>query len=120
MRQRRRNLEEAQAELFNAKLSRLQTSSALQSMAVQKAQRAVYEVEEKLGRLKKWERELENLTNPLMKPVEQLQGFLATDLTDAVNYLSKIVQTLDEYVATHASPVPGDNLPSTGGAEEAA
>ena len=57
-RQRRRKLEEAQAELFSARMSTIQGSSTLQTMAVQKTQRAVQEAEQKIARLKKWDREL--------------------------------------------------------------
>jgi chromosome segregation ATPase len=96
-RRRRRKLEEAQAELFNARLSTLQDSSILQHMAVQQTQRAVQEAEHKLARLKKWDRELENLADPLVKPVNQLQGFLAADMAKAVAYLTQVVQTLEAY-----------------------
>jgi len=73
---RGRKLEEARAELFNAKLSQFQESTALQLMAVQRAERAAREAEAKLALLKKWDRELENRTDPLVKQVTQLHGFL--------------------------------------------
>src|SRR5882762_10266470 len=76
IRQRRRKLEEAQAELFNAKLSVVQYSTILPQMAVQKAQQAVQEAEQKLAALKKWERDLEIQSNPLVKQGDQLKGFL--------------------------------------------
>ena len=97
LRRRRRRLEEAQAELLNARLSTLQVSSSAQQFAVQGAHRAVHEAEEKLALLKKWERELENWTDPLLKPVGQLQGFLATDINKAVAYLAQSIQALAAY-----------------------
>lgn len=97
LRRRRRKLEEARAELFNAKLSTLQDSSILQHMQAQKARRAVEEAEQKLAALKKWERELENLAEPLLKPVGQLQGFLATDMGRGVAALTQIIQALETY-----------------------
>ncbi len=97
IRRRRRRLEEAQAELLNARLSTLQISSSAQQLAVQRTQRAVHEAEEKLALLKKWDRELENLTDPLLKPVSQLQGFLATDMNKAVAYLAQSIQALAAY-----------------------
>jgi hypothetical protein len=109
-RQRQRRLEEAQAELFNARLSTLQESTILQTMAVQKNQRAIQETEHKLERLKKWDRDLENLAGPLLKPVDQLRGFLATDMAKAVAYLNQAIQALEAYkkVATPAAPgAPG-------------
>jgi hypothetical protein len=110
-----RRLEEAQAELFNARLSTLQESTILQTMAVQKNQLAVQEIERKLGLLKKWDRELENLAGPLLKPVDQLRGFLATDMAKAVAYLNQAIQALEAYkkVAPPAAPNATANDPKT-------
>jgi hypothetical protein len=109
-RQRQRRLEEAQAELFNARLSTLQETTILQTMAVQKTQRAVQETEQKLGSLKKWDRELDNLAGPLLKPVGQLRGFLTTDMAKAVAFLNQAIRALEAY--QKVSPTPGDASPS--------
>src|SRR5487761_2023296 len=108
---RRRRLEEAQAELFNARLSRLQESSSLQQMVTQRAQQAVQESEQKLAFLKKWDRDLENQAEPLIKQVDQLQGFLANDLARAVTYLTQIIQTLEAYTEVLPSSPPAATLP---------
>jgi hypothetical protein len=97
LRLRGRRLEEANQELFNAKLSQFNESTALHLMAVQRTQRAVQEAEARRGVLKKWDRELENRAAPLMKQMEQLQGFLATDMTRAVAYLDRALKALDAY-----------------------
>jgi chromosome segregation ATPase len=96
-RQRQRRMEEAQAELFNARLSLLQESTILQHMAAQRTQQAVHESEQKLKYLKKWDRELENQAEPLVKQVAQLQSFLSNDMTRAVTYLAQVIQTLEAY-----------------------
>ena len=108
---RRRRLEEAQAELFNARLSRLQESSSLQQMVTQRAQQAVQESEQKLAFLKKWDRDLENQAEPLIKQVDQLQGFLANDLARAVTYLTQIIQTLEAYTEVLPPSPPAATLP---------
>ena len=115
-RQRRRRLEEAQAELFNARLSTLQESTILQTMAVQKNQRAIQETERKLGRLEKWDRELENLAGPLLKPVDQLRGFLATDMAKAVSYLNQAIAALEAYQKVAPPAAPGAGGASAGDA----
>ena len=97
LRLRNRRLEEARAELLNAKISQFQQNTTLPHMAVQRAQQAVKEVEAKLAVLKKWDREMESRTAPLTKQVEQLHGFLTTDMARAVAYLAQIVKTLDAY-----------------------
>jgi septal ring factor EnvC (AmiA/AmiB activator) len=97
LRLRSRKLEEARAELFNATLSKLQESTALKQMEVQRADRAVRESEAKLKMIRKWNRELENRTGPLIKQSEQFQSFLAADMTQAVAYLDRVLHALEAY-----------------------
>jgi hypothetical protein len=97
LRRRSLKLQEAQAELFSARLSKFHGSTSLQLMAVQRAQRAFREAEEKLASLKKWGRELENLSEPLVKQVSQFHGFLSTDMGRAVAYLAQAVRALEAY-----------------------
>jgi len=97
LRKRGLKLEEAKQELFNAALSQLQQATALQHMAVQRAQREVGEAREKLTTLKKWERGLEDRTAPMVKQVEEFQGFLTVDMGKAVTQLIQIIKALDAY-----------------------
>jgi cob(I)alamin adenosyltransferase len=108
LRLRRRKLEEAQTELFSAKLSRFSQSSTLQTMAVQRARLAVEEAERKLAAIKKWARELDTRAGPMLKQVEQLQGYLAAEMGNAVFFLIQIIQTLAAYrdVLPGNSPAP--------------
>jgi hypothetical protein len=96
---RGRKLEEARAELFTATLSKLQAASSLHHMAVQRAERAVRESEGKLGVVKKWSRELEERTGPLVKQTEQFQTYLATDMARAVAYLDDAIRALEAYTS---------------------
>ena len=80
-------------------------------MAVQRAQRAVQQVEDKLRLLKKWDRELENRSEPLLKLVEQLHGYLSTDMVRATAFLTEVIKTLQAYAevqvrAPSAAPIP--------------
>ena len=74
------------------------------------------EAEAKLAVLKKWDRELENRTDPLVKQVTQLHGFLTTDMGRAVAYLAQVVKALEAYadVAT-----PGNSTGLTATADKA-
>jgi hypothetical protein len=99
---RARKQEEAHAELFRARLSQFQDSTTLQQMAVHRADRALREAEAKLAVLKKWDRELENRTDPLVKMLTQMHGFLITDMAQAVAYLAQVVKTLEAYAAVAA------------------
>ncbi|MGA2684365.1 MAG: hypothetical protein ABSF51_04875 [Verrucomicrobiota bacterium] len=107
LRQRSLKLEEARQELFNAALSHLQEATALQHMAVQRAQRAVREAEEKLDLLKKWGRALEDRTAPMVKQVEEFHGFLTIDMGRAVAQLVQIVKALDAYSKVGGSSQEG-------------
>ena len=97
LRVRGRKLEEAKGELFNARLSDFQESTSLQQMAVSRWQRAVREAEGKMAMLKKWDRELENRSEPLVKQAEQFQTFLTIEMPKAIAYLAQAVKTLDAY-----------------------
>ena len=119
---RYRKLEEARAELFSAQLSQFHESTALCLMAVQRAERANREAEAKMAVLKKWDRELENRTDPLVKQVTQFHSFLTTDMQRAVAYLDQVVKTLEAYAGI---PSPGaataaarTEIKTTGGEEK--
>ena len=107
MKVRARELERAQAELFSARLSKIQQVSAAQQMAVQRAHRAIREAEEKTRVLKKWSRELENRSEPMVKEIEQLHGYLTTDMGRAVAYLNEIIKSLQAYTDTRSSGLSG-------------
>jgi len=99
MEQRRctRRLEDAKQELFTATMSRMGDTASFQQMAVQRAQRDLRTVEEKMLILKKWDRELDNRASPLVKQMEQLQGFLTVDMERAVAYLDQALSALAAY-----------------------
>jgi hypothetical protein len=105
LRLRERKLEEARNELSTARLSSLKTGSSVQLVAVQRAERAVREAEAKLIVIKKWDRELENKSEPLLKQTNQLHNFLTTEMPGAVEQLGQIVALLEAYA--DVNPAPG-------------
>lgn len=107
-RSRSRKLEDARQELFTAAMSRMGDAASFQQLAVQRAQRELHAVEEKLTVLKKWDRELDNRTAPLVKQMEQLHGFLTVEMERAVAYLDQAIQALDAYRDV-ASPRSGSS-----------
>ncbi|MGO8767068.1 MAG: hypothetical protein ACLQSR_18285 [Limisphaerales bacterium] len=110
LRARAKGLEQAKQELFTARMSAFQETTALLQMAVRRAERAVQEAEEKLKLLKRWDRELDNRSAPLLKEVEQLQGFLTADMPRAVASLAETVKILDAYTGATA-PRPEEKAP---------
>jgi len=111
LRRATRQLEEAESALFSARLSKVQEVSAAQQAAVQKARRAMAEAEEKLRRLKQWDREYENQTQPLLKRQEKLSNLLAVDVPNAVAHLSEVIDTLEKYASIIA---PGEGSVAEG------
>ncbi len=95
--QKARNLEEAQAALFSAKMSNLREVSTAEQMAVVKARRAAEEVEMKLRVLKRWDRDFDSSTEPINRQLEKLQAILNDDLVKAVAYLTQTLTTLHAY-----------------------
>jgi chromosome segregation ATPase len=100
---RSKKLEQAQQELFTARISDFQETTSLLQMTVNRAQRAVRDAEEKLQRLKRWGRELDNRSAPLLKEIEQLHSFLTSEMPRAVAYLGQVVRTLDAYADAGAA-----------------
>jgi hypothetical protein len=92
-----RKLEDAKQELFTATMSRMGDAASFQQMAVHRAQSELRAIEEKLVVLKKWDRELDNRTAPLVKQMEQLHGFLSVEMERAVAYLDQTLRALDAY-----------------------
>lgn len=114
LRARKFKLEEAQNELFTARLSKIsRTVSPVLIMAVQRAERAVHEAEVKIKLIKKWDRELENQAEPMVKQIDQLQGFLTAEMPGAVAYLTQIIKTLEAYA--DAKPAPRSQSTGDGG-----
>jgi len=94
---RGRRLEDAKQELFNVSMSRMNEARSFQLMAVQRAQRDVQAVEDKLVVIKKWGRELDDRSAPLVKQMEQLHGFLGVEMEKAVAYLDQALKALAAY-----------------------
>ncbi len=116
-RKRLRKLDEAKADLFSSKLSKMREVGMAQQAAVLKAKRALDEAEAKLKVIKQWDRDYENKTAPLVKQMEKLQTLLSGDLPLAVAYLTQMLDTLEAY-ATIAAPSEAPTPLPMGGAKE--
>jgi hypothetical protein len=113
VRRRHKALEQAQSELFSARLSNLRKESAAEVMAVHRARRLLDEAQTKLLVLKRWLREFDAAAQPLVKQMEKLHTILANDMVKAVAYLTQAVNTLDAYAGMTAPTL--DAAPSGAG-----
>ena len=119
MRLRARKLEEAQAALFSAKLSKFQEAGPLEQMMVQRAKRALDEADAKMRTVRQWSKLFDNRVDPLVKQVEKLHTVLAKDMVQAVAYLTQAINALDKYTGTMATPASDLPAETPEAAEEA-
>jgi hypothetical protein len=115
LRIRRKKLEQVQAELLSARMSRMQTPGSAQMLAVRKARDAVREAEGKVAALKHWDRELENRTEPLIRQISGLEHALVSDLPKAIAYLTQVLKSLEAY-AEASAPRSRPSTPPPSGA----
>jgi hypothetical protein len=97
VRQRTRQLQDAQQALFSAQLARLREATDAEQMAVHKAKRALEQAEAKLRIVKRWGRDFDSRVGPPAKQLDHLRDLLTNDLPRAAVFLAQAVQTLDAY-----------------------
>lgn len=109
LRRRQKVLQEAQAELFGAKLSPLRDETAKHQEDVRRARRAVEEAEVKLRNVKKWTRDYDSVVEPMTKRLDGLRFFLDHDMVKALAFLVQAQRTLEGYTEIpleSSEPVP--------------
>jgi chromosome segregation ATPase len=104
IRKRQKKLQEAEAELFGAKLSPLRDQTAKQQEDVRRARRALAEAEEKLRNVKKWLRDYDSTVEPMTKRLEGLRFFLDHDMIKALAFLVQAQRTLEGYAEVRPEP----------------
>lgn len=109
LRRRTKVLENAQQELFSARIGNMREAPTDKVMAVTRAKRAFDEAQEVLARIKKWNRQYDQEVGPHAKEVEKLRTFLATDLKQAIALLAETLRALEAYAERAplaTTPVP--------------
>lgn len=119
IRKRRRKVDEAQQELYSAKLATFTNSTTIQEAAVVKTRRSMREAEEKLRELKFWIRNFDSHVEPLARKLENLRQYLGNDMPKAVSYLTQTQKTLESY-AEVAAPRDITQEPKTPAVDPAA
>ena len=103
-RRRSRVLEQAEQELYSARMSSLRDDKTAQQMAVNKARRAVAEAEEKLAVLERWRLSYDAKVGALAKQLESLHDTLSRRMPQAAVSLSNSIRHLQDYAEVHAPP----------------
>lgn len=97
VRRRMRALEQAEQELYSARLIDLRRDKSAQQMAVNKARRALEEAQEKLALIKRWRQAYDARVEALAKQLEGLQDTLARQMPKGVVSLSNTIRYLQDY-----------------------
>jgi len=120
-RRRLRILEQAQQELYSARLSTMRQDKSAQQLAVKKAQRMVTEAEEKLAVIKRWRQAYDARVEALAKQLETLHDTLSRTLPKGVVSLGNTVRNLQDYAEVHAPrPAAGSGTDSATTSSEGA
>jgi len=113
-----RELEQAQQELFSARLSGLLDSSVNQQVAVQKLRRAIRDGEDKAKTVKQWQRQYDTRIEMPARQAEKLRHFLEHDLSKAIAFLSEAIKNIAAYAELRLGTAPA--TPPTAPPETAA
>jgi DNA repair exonuclease SbcCD ATPase subunit len=131
IRRRAKALDQAQQELRNAQLGGNQEAAVqTRQAAVNRARQAMAEAEDKLRRVRKWNQNYDNTSDPMVKRLDNLRQFVSDELPKAVAHLRNVQKVLEAYADTDApdsgsgaaaAPAPGQEAEpaQTGGAAPA-
>lgn len=126
MKARGKKLERAKAEMFSVSMSKFQEVGAAQQLALHRAKEAHEEAQKKIALLKKWDHELDNRAEPLIKQVDQFLSFVSTELPRAIAYLTQAIKALEAYaevrmggVSDAGAPTKADESPAADSSSEA-
>jgi hypothetical protein len=112
IKQKTRELEEAQQELFSAQLSGLRDASYAQQAAVQKCRRAIRDAEDRVKLVKQWQRQFDQRVESPARQVEKLRHTLSNDLGQAVFWLNEATKTLTDYAELSPGGSPAAPSPA--------
>jgi hypothetical protein len=115
MKLRLKQLEQAEAEFYNARITRPNENHASHKMAVAKAQRRIEEAEEKLQVLKRWRLQFDNRATPLLRRLDPAFFLVGTHLPKGVHTLGESIKALQDYAEKFSATKPA--APTTDGEE---
>jgi hypothetical protein len=104
-----RELEQRQQELFTARVSVMDDPVDVKQAAARKARQALRDAEEKLSRVRQWNRSFDQRVETPARQVEKLRHIVDKDLAHGVVFLAETLKTLSAY----AEPSPTASVPRT-------
>lgn len=101
---RTKQLEQAEAEYYNATITRPDENHAFHKMAVAKAKRRVEEAEEKVRVLKHWRQQFDNRATPLLRRLDPAFFMVGQHLPKGVHSLAESIKALQDYAEKAPAP----------------
>lgn len=115
MKLRVKQLDQAEAEYYNARITRPTENHASHKMAVARAKQRIVEAEEKLAVLKRWRMRFDNRVTPLLRQLDPAFHLVGTHLPKGVHTLGESIKALQAYA--EKTPAPKPAAPAAGGEE---
>lgn len=106
MKLRTKQLEQVEAEFYNARITRPTESHAFHKMAVAKARRRVEEAEEKLRVLKQWRQHFDTRVTPLLRQLDPMFFVISRRLPEGIHSLTESIKALQSYAEKSAPAKP--------------
>jgi chromosome segregation ATPase len=117
MKMRVKQLEQAEAEYYNARITRPTESHSYHKMAVAAARRRIVEAEDKLHAIKRWRSHYDNQVTPLLRQLDPAFFLVSLHLPKGIHALAESVKALQAYAEKGPAPKPVvDSGPMEGGA----
>lgn len=121
LKQRTKELEQVEAEFYNATITRPKESHAFHKMAVLKAKRRLEEAEQKMLVLKKWRQTFDNRVTPLVRQLDPMFFLVGRHLPKGIHSLGESIKALQAYAekgpaATSPPPAIATETTAEGGA----
>jgi len=114
IRRRRKVLEQAEADLYSARLTGMQESAAVKRAAVNKARHALEEAETRLKNVKRWNQRFGTEADQLLKRLEPLRQIVDHDMPDGISFLVEAQKSLQAYTDVRLA----DSAPTASPASE--
>ncbi|HUB68270.1 MAG TPA: hypothetical protein VL981_12360 [Candidatus Methylacidiphilales bacterium] len=117
IRRRTKILDQAMHELRNAQFAGQEAAIQTRQAAVNRAKQGLAEAEDKLRRIKKWNQNYDNISDPIVRRLDGFRGFVTDELPKGAAHLRNIQKALEAYAEANAAlqgggaaaPASGEN-----------
>lgn len=99
MKRHQRDMQQLEAEMFTARLSKLKQAKTGQQMLINSKRRHMRELEETMRKLAGWQRNFDTVVEIEARKVDKLRHFIDIDMKKANTFLTESVKQLSAYAS---------------------